>query len=118
MMNIETLILAKEDKPIILTLTDVDGQPINFADMEDVIVELAINKIKVETYQASDDPATVIAVDGQADKCKILITRSQQSDWNTGLLEAQITTVINDSDFPDGRYTAAWASLYYCKKGF
>ena len=118
MMTLENLILGKEDKPIVLTLEDALGQPVNFADYEDVQVDLAINKIKVATYKASDDPATVLPVSGEAAQCKILITKAQQANWHTGLLQAQITTVIADDDFPEGRHTAEWANLYYCKKGF
>lgn len=118
MINLENLILGKEDKPIVFTLKDAAGAAQNFADLDDVQVVLAINKVAVATYKASDEPATVVAISGEDDKCKILITKEQQTSWHTGLLEVQITTVITDSDFSGGRHTSQWANLYYCKNGF
>lgn len=114
-MNVETLILAKEDKPIVLTLKDALGQPLVFANLVDVEIKLTVNKTLVETYTKTG--GTVLAIAGETAKCKFLITVAQQADWPTGLLEAQITTAVTDGDFPPGRRTAQTANLYYCKKG-
>jgi hypothetical protein len=112
----EKLILGQDDKPLLMDIQDENGAPVNFADLIDVEVVLAVNKIKVATYRKvpGDDEFEVLPVDGYQASCKILLTSAQQADWNTGLLQGEMTLVSDEPDFPEGRRTTQTFDLYYC----
>ncbi len=115
----EKLILGKNDKPISLRLKDETGNPVDFVDMQDVEVVLAINKLPVATYRIApgEGEFEVLPVDGEPAMCKFMITVAQQQAWGEGLLQMQVTLVTGEPDFPEGRHSGQIADLYYCIKG-
>jgi hypothetical protein len=113
----ETLYIG-EDKTIYFDLLDKDGEPLNFADLIDMVVILSINNIEVAKYSKVEAEGFEPVTAGETvTEAKIILTSDKTSDFNTGLLQMQIDLVIEDSDYVNGRKDREVADLFRVRKG-
>lgn len=116
-MAIVTDILYRgEDKAVVFTLTDKDGNAINLVDLVDAIVVVKINQVEVARYKKTNPELgfEVLAADA-ANECKVLLTSAQTREYARGLLEIEFVMVVDDDDFPEGRREVSNIPMWHVK---
>lgn len=91
-----------EDIEVVIDLIDV-----NFADLDEVIVGVIVNKILVKTMTKTNATLAlkVLAHPTVPTKCLVRLFRSETKTWAPGMLNMEVTTVSNTSGFPSGKHT-------------
>lgn len=93
-MNVLTTIYSGQDIAI-----QIDLRTQNFADVNDVIVDVYNNGIKAITLSKSD----MLPVDGFEKKALVPITASQMNGFVDGYVHMAVTVVSEADGFPSGR---------------
>jgi len=101
----ETTLFQGEDSRITLDLGTY-----TFTELLDVIVGIKIDSTLVKTCKKTETGAEQIIVDADPNKCNVLIFRTETQLWEApdppkvARLILEVTLVIDDDDFPDGKH--------------
>jgi hypothetical protein len=92
-----TALYTGEDVTISIDLVDD-----NFTLLDDLIVGVIINDKLMVSFKKSLD---TVLVDPENDfRCFVKLTRSITKSWNSGTLAMEVTKVVDDSNYPDGKH--------------
>ncbi len=90
-----------EDIEIVIDLVDEI-----FADLNDVIVGVVVNKVLVKTLKKTASGALqVLPHETDPAKCVVRLFRSETKTWAPGLLSMEVTLVSGSSSFPLGKHS-------------
>lgn len=95
-------IYTGDDSKIFLTNLGVD-----FADLVDLWCNIVINEKSVKIYKKSESDAEkrLDPVVGEAQSCSLFLYRSETKDWESpSQINAELTFIVVDPDFPDGKH--------------
>lgn len=94
-----------EDKLVVFDLTDKNNAPVNFLDLLQLSVRILINKKPFETYSSDseDDQLKVFEVQDSPSSCKFNLHRDFTKFYSEGLMELELTMIIDDPEITGGR---------------
>ena len=94
-----------EDKLVVFDLTDKNDNPVNFTDLLAVSVRILINKKPFEIYSSDsvDDKYKIFEVVDSPNSCKFNIHRDFTQFYSVGLMELELTMIIDDPEITGGR---------------
>lgn len=95
-------IYTGEDVEVVIDLVDL-----NFADVQDVIVGIVVNKILVKTCKKTEatEALKVLAHPTEPTMCMVRLFRSETKTWEPGMLGMEVTIKVGDSGFPLGKHS-------------
>ncbi len=90
-----------EDVEVTIDLIDT-----NFADLNDIIVGVIVNKVLVKTLKkTSTGNLQIVADPASPTRCLVRLFRSETKTWQPGTLSMEVTLKANDGRFPQGKHT-------------
>ena len=107
-----------EDKTIQFDLKDAAGNPVTFASLLEVLVNLTVDNYLIlaasKTVQANK--VRVQSVSGQSTRCKVILPAAVTAGlWPNRIVKVEIKTYTTDADYQNGRAEITQATLYKVK---
>lgn len=106
---------GQQDAMPIVQLIDTEGNPMNYADVLDLVIFVLVNNQIQAKYSkvAATGFLPITAVSGQPTQASFIIARTQTQNWNTGILAFKIQYVQTHADFPGGKATTKTTQPLY-----